>query len=51
MPTPGLDPNNIPAWDIEGIEVYRGPSEIPVQYRMPNSCAAILLWTWDPGTP
>ena len=31
---------------IEGIEVYRGPSEIPVQYNDSNSmCGVIVIWT------
>ena len=31
---------------VEAIEVFRGPAEIPVQYNDPNSmCGVILIWT------
>jgi hypothetical protein len=31
---------------VEGIEIFRGPSEIPVQYNDSNSmCGVILIWT------
>jgi hypothetical protein len=30
----------------EGIEVYRGPSELPIQYQGTGGmCGAILLWS------
>ena len=30
----------------EGVEVYRGPSELPTQYQETGAaCGAILLWT------
>lgn len=51
MRTPGLNPDNIPAWDIEGIEIYRGISEVPPTFRYPETCAAIVIWTRDPGRP
>jgi hypothetical protein len=32
--------------NIEALEVYRGPSETPSQYRRPDSdCGVILIWT------
>lgn len=32
--------------DIEGIEVYKSASEVPVQYQGPNSaCGTILVWS------
>jgi hypothetical protein len=32
--------------DIEGIEIYRGPSETPIAYQTTGSaCGALLLWT------
>ena len=35
-----------PVGDIEGIEVYLGPSEIPAEYLGPDSgCGAIGIWT------
>lgn len=33
---------------IEGIEIYSGPSEVPVQYRPPldvQACGVIVVWT------
>lgn len=36
----------LPAADIEGIEVYRGPSEVPAQYSGANAaCGVVLVWT------
>jgi hypothetical protein len=32
--------------DIEAVEVYKSPSEVPVQYQGRNgSCGTILVWT------
>ena len=32
--------------DIEGIEVFRRPAEIPAQWSGPNTtCGVILIWT------
>ena len=31
--------------DIQGMAVYRGPSETPVEYQGGNSCGAIVVWT------
>jgi hypothetical protein len=32
--------------DIEGIEVYSNPAEVPVEYQGPgSSCGAIVIWT------
>ncbi len=47
---PGLpDPPNLDQFevaDIEGIEVYNGPSQTPIQYQgTGSSCGAVLLWT------
>jgi hypothetical protein len=36
--------------DLEGIEVYRGPAETPVEFsRGGASCGVIVLWTRTPG--
>lgn len=51
MPAPGLRLDDIPPDDIGGLEIYRGASEVPIKYRRPTTCAAILIWTWDPGEP
>ena len=31
--------------DIQGMAVYRGPSETPVEYQGSNSCGAVVVWT------
>lgn len=36
--------------DVEGIEIYRGPAEIPPQFnRRGSQCGVVLVWTRDPG--
>ncbi|HEX8244086.1 MAG TPA: carboxypeptidase regulatory-like domain-containing protein [Longimicrobium sp.] len=41
----------IPPRDIEGIEVYRGPSEIPGRYiSLASPCGLIVVWSRD-GDP
>ena len=39
--------------NIQGIAIYRGPSETPVEYQGFNSCGAIVVWTkrGGPRTP
>jgi len=37
--------------DIAGMAVYRGPSEIPVQYSTGSSCGLIQIWTRRGNTP
>jgi hypothetical protein len=36
---------DLPVDIIEGVEVYRGPSQIPSEYRDRAACGIILLWT------
>jgi hypothetical protein len=32
--------------EVAGIEVYRGPSEIPAEYQGADArCGAIVIWT------
>ena len=34
---------------LEAVEVYRGPSEIPVRFRQrETACGVIALWTREP---
>ena len=45
----GGDPNEIlsefnPS-DLEAIEVYRGPSELPAEFMAGDNCAAVVLWS------
>lgn len=43
---PPPDMEDIQAMSLEGIEVYRGPSELPAQYQTTGSaCGAVLFWT------
>lgn len=51
LPFPGLDPNDIPPQDIDGIEMYRGTSEVPAIFRRSTTCAVIVIWTRDPSRP
>jgi hypothetical protein len=37
---------------VEGIEIYKGTSSVPPEFRGGlTPCAAIVLWTRDPGLP
>ena len=37
--------------DIAGMAVYRGPSEVPVEYQSGSSCGLIQIWTRRGNTP
>ncbi len=38
----------VPANDVEGIEIYRGSSELPIQFDVGRAmCGAVLIWTRD----
>ncbi len=40
--------DSLPFGDVAAVEVYRGPSEVPMAYahtRFRNSCGAVLIWT------
>lgn len=44
VPPPDVEQLNV--IDLEGIEVYRGMSEAPLQYRaFGSACGVVLLWT------
>lgn len=46
--------DEIPANDVEAMELYPGPSTIPMQFSQQassNACGAIVIWTRLPGTP
>jgi hypothetical protein len=50
---PGLEIDDVPASDIEGLELYSGPSTTPVQfsqYSSNSTCGTIVIWTRVPGT-
>ncbi|WP_412060259.1 carboxypeptidase regulatory-like domain-containing protein [Rubrivirga sp. IMCC45206] len=40
--------DSLPFGDVAAVEVYRGPSEVPMAYahtRFRNTCGAVLIWT------
>lgn len=44
-----MSPDEIPAADLEGMEIYRGASEIPPEFnRGTAGCGVIVIWTADP---
>jgi carboxypeptidase family protein/TonB-dependent receptor-like protein len=50
---PGMELDDVPLNDIEGIELYRGTSTTPGQFWRAGAsqCGAIVVWTRVPGTP
>lgn len=49
---PSLEIDDVPASDIEGIELYNGPSTTPLQFSQRSSsstCGTIAVWTRNPG--
>lgn len=49
MQVAGFEVDAVSPETIDGIEVYRGPAEVPPQFRRAFTCAAIVIWTRDPG--
>ena len=51
---PNMELDDIPVNDIEGIELYHGPSTTPAQFWQGNtnnaSCGTIVVWSRVPGT-
>jgi len=49
---PGMEIDEIPLTDIEGIELYNGASTTPAEFSQTNStqCGTIVIWTRLPGT-
>lgn len=48
---PGMEIDAIPLTDIEGIELYKGPSTTPVQFSQgqgSNNCGTIVVWSRPP---
>jgi hypothetical protein len=44
-----MSPDEIPAADLEGLEIYRGASEIPPEFNRGTAlCGVIVIWTADP---
>ena len=49
-----LEVDDIPASDVEAMELYPGPSTIPMQFSQQATtyaCGAVVVWTRLPGTP
>jgi len=49
-----MELDNIPVTDIEGMELYSGPSTTPMQFShgwSRSDCGAIVIWTRIPGAP
>lgn len=46
VPAARFDPNDIPPEDVEGIEIYDGPADLPPIFnRQHMSCGAVVVWT------
>lgn len=49
IPYPGGSVDDFPPETVEGMEIYRGGSELPAAFRTQNSgCGLIAIWTRDP---
>ena len=48
---PEMEIDDIPVSDIEGIELYQGPSTTPMQFSPGpvTTCGTIVVWTRQPG--
>jgi hypothetical protein len=49
----GLELDDVPLHDIEGVELYNGPSTTPMQFSGSagaRSCGTIVLWTRPPNS-
>jgi hypothetical protein len=50
---PGMEVDDLPVSDIEGIELYSGPSTTPLQFSQSaasSTCGTIVVWSRSPGT-
>lgn len=51
---PGLELGDVPAGDVEGIELYNGPSTTPMQFShgpAGSACGVVVVWTRPPPPP
>ena len=44
-PMNAVDIDTLPVEEVVGVEVYIGPSEVPIQYNQFNACGVLLIWT------
>lgn len=49
---PNLEIDDLSARDVEGIELYAGPSSTPTQFQQGavTSCGTVVIWSRVPGT-
>ncbi|HEX5521223.1 MAG TPA: TonB-dependent receptor [Longimicrobiaceae bacterium] len=46
VPARGYNIDDMPARDVEALEIYRGPSQVPVEFdRAGAMCGLIVIWT------
>jgi len=47
-----LEVDDLPARDVEGVELYAGPSSTPTQFQQGavTSCGTVAIWSRVPGT-
>lgn len=45
VPDPFWGRSLIDPLDVEGLEVYRRPAEVPVQYSASGACGVVLIWS------
>ena len=51
---PGMEVGDLPVHDLEGIELYHGPSTTPMQFSQGPSgvaCGVVVFWTRPPPLP
>lgn len=46
---PQFNIDNLTTGDLAGIEIYRGNSEVPIEFKAYDRCGAIIIWTRDPA--
>lgn len=48
----GMEIDDIPPSEVEGIELYHGPSTTPLQFSQGSiaSCGTVVIWTRAPGS-
>jgi hypothetical protein len=49
---PNIEIDDLPARDVEGVELYAGPSSTPTQFQQGavTSCGTVVIWSRVPGT-
>jgi TonB-dependent starch-binding outer membrane protein SusC len=47
---PHFDLDDLQPSDLAGLEIYRGNSEVPLEFKAFERCGAIIVWTREPGS-